>query len=123
MIGGIASHAKYNFSIVGTGYLAVAGTWGSESDSESAHNAGRRDVCRVDFNQAWVKPLMNKSEDQSHGQGQNQNQNQGPYGTLDEVPNGTVKNIIDEVGKKMFIESVAVFPVSFLDDDLIVFEF
>ena len=122
VIGGITSHAKYNFPIVGTGYLSVAGTWGS-ADAR----AGRTDVCRVDFNQAWVKPLMNNSD--YHGQGEDQNrgqsqgQRQGPYGALDEVPNGTVKNIINEVGKKMFIESVAVFPVSFLDDDLIVFDF
>ena len=106
---------------MGTGYLSVAGTWGSETYSDA--HAGRTDVCRVDSNQAWVKPLMNNSEDQGHGGDQGQGGDQEPYGTLDEVSNGTVKNIINEVGKKMFIESVAVFPVSFLDDDLIVFDF
>ena len=70
VIGGITSHAKYNFPIVGrTGYLSVAGTWGSESDSNSARTAGRRDVCRIDFNQAWVKPLMKSSEDHDMIQG------------------------------------------------------
>jgi hypothetical protein len=46
-----------------------------------------------------------------------------PYKSLDEVPDSFVKNAINSIGKAMFIDAFAVFPVSFLDDDTIVFDF
>jgi hypothetical protein len=119
--GTITSHAKYQFPIVGTGYLSVSGTYGSVNDQ----------VSRVDFNKAWIKPLAS-GFDTSTSTSRNDNDNDdetdktdktGPYPSLEEVPDGAVKDVINAVGKQAFIDSFAVFPVSFLDDDLIVFDF
>ena len=102
----IVSHAFYDFPLVGKGYLSVSGTYGSvENDVSNTYS-------RVDFNKAWIKRL---STTQTTGE--------LPYDSLDAVPDSFLKTAINEIGKRAFIESVAVFPVSFLDDDTIVFEF
>ena len=98
--GTMTSHARYNFPVIGEGYLSVSGTYGSVDNI----------VSRVDFDTAWVKPFVGKSSD-------------GPYESLEDVPASPVKDIINSIGKAMFIDAVAIFPVSFLDDDTIVFDF
>lgn len=99
--GQMTSHAKYDFPIVGEGFLSVSGSYGSVDDS----------VSRVDFDRAWVKPL-GKSDTEKV-----------PYESLEDVPDSFIKDVINKVGKLMFVDAVAVFPVSFLDDDTIVFDF
>mmetsp|Transcript_9031 Transcript_9031/g.11652 ORF Transcript_9031/g.11652 Transcript_9031/m.11652 type:complete len:309 (-) Transcript_9031:537-1463(-) len=111
----ITSHAKYEFPIIGTGYLSVSGTFGSLDDQ----------VCRVDFDKAWVKPLslgrMMAVTDKAKYQ--EKIENEKPFASLEQVPDGFVKDIVNEIGKYLFIESFALFPVSFLDENLIVFDF
>ena len=103
----IVSHAYYDFPFVGKGYLSVSGTYGSvANDSSNTYS-------RVDFDKAWVKAIPS-SESIATG---------SPYESLDAVPDSLLKTVINEIGKRAFVESVAVFPVSFLDDDTIVFEF
>lgn len=99
------SHAKFDFPFVGRGYLSVSGTYDSVDGN----------VSRVDFDKAWIK-LLSSSDD-------NDGNEVGPYSSLDEVPDSPVKDIINAVGKTFFIEQVSVFPISFLDNDMIVFEF
>jgi len=105
----IVSHAFYDFPVVGKGYLSVSGTYGSVSDDDT------NTYSRVDFDKAWIKALPPSSTSSSTAA--------APYESLEAVPDSFLKTIINEVGKRAFIESVAVFPVSFLDDDTIVFEF
>lgn len=101
--GTMTSHARYNFPVIGEGYLSVSGTYGSVDNR----------VSRVDFDTAWIKPFVGKSSDEIDG----------PYESLEDVPASPVKDIINSIGKTMFIDAVAIFPVSFLDDDTIVFDF
>ncbi|VEU37326.1 unnamed protein product [Pseudo-nitzschia multistriata] len=104
----MVSHAYYDFPVFGKGYLSVSGTYGSvEGDDSGTYS-------RVDFDKAWIKRLASEDSNDS---------NSVPYGSLSEVPDSFLKTAINEIGKRAFIESVAVFPVSFLDDDTIVFEF
>lgn len=46
-----------------------------------------------------------------------------PYKTFQEVPDSHMKRLINSIGQTFFLESVSVFPVSFLDQDMCVFEF
>jgi len=97
--GTMVSHAVCDFSwLLPTGkvILSVSGTWGSVSSN----------ICRVDFDKAWV--TLNQDE---------------PYGTFEDVPENGSKSIISALGRLFFIEQVSVFPVSFLDENLIVFDF
>ena len=98
--GTMESHARYSFPIVGEGYLSVSGTYGSVDDT----------TCRVDFDEAWVKQLHEDTSDE-------------PYASIDDVPESLAKTIIRRLGRLFFFDGVSVFPVSFLDDDLIVFDF
>ena len=68
-------------------------------------------VCRVDFDEAWVRSFGGESSDR------------GPYPDIASVPDSISKSLIRSVGRALFIESFAIFPVSYLDDELIVFEF
>jgi hypothetical protein len=68
-------------------------------------------VCRVDFDEAWYRPLSDDSF------------TVGPYATIKDVPESLSKNMIRQLGKALFIEPFAVFPVTYLDDELIVFNF
>lgn len=97
------SHAKYDFPVVGKGFLSLSGTYGSVDEN----------VCRVDFDKAWIKPFDSSIVDG----------NEEPYQSLDKVPDGPVKEVINAVGKALFIEQFSVFPISYLDDNLIVFDF
>lgn len=105
----IVSHAYYDFPVVGKGYLSVSGTYGS------VPNDATNTYSRLNFDKAWIKALPSSSLSPAAAA--------TPYDSLDAVPDSFLKTIINEIGKRAFIESVAVFPVSFLDDDTIVFEF
>ena len=95
--GTMTSHAKLDFPwLPSTVMLSVSGTYGSVSDQ----------VCRVDFDQAWV--TMNEDV---------------PYPNIESVPDSTTKSVIASVGRLLFLEQFSIFPISFLDDDLIVFDF
>mmetsp|Transcript_29522 Transcript_29522/g.65040 ORF Transcript_29522/g.65040 Transcript_29522/m.65040 type:complete len:272 (-) Transcript_29522:202-1017(-) len=100
--GTMESHAKYDFPIVGQGYLSVSGTYSSVDDT----------YCRVDFDEAWIRKIGDDNVDTSR-----------PYATIDEVPDSISKTIIRKLGRFFFFDAVSVFPVSFLDDNLIVFDF
>ena len=97
--GFITSHARYNFPLIGSGWLSVSGTFTSDDN---------RDTCRVDFDKTWVK----FGEESS-----------APYNDLESVPPSAVKRIIQSIGKLLFIPQVSVFPVSYLDNELVVFDF
>ena len=99
--GTMVSHARYDFPIINSGYLSVSGSYGSIDEN----------VSRVDFENAWVKPLIGDNIEDI------------PYDSLDAVPDSFVKDIVNSIGKVMFIDAFAIFPVSFLDDDTIVFDF
>lgn len=102
--GTMISHAKYNFPLLNLhGYLSASGTYGSVNDR----------VSRVDFDEAWMRSFDDDSSAQE----------QGPYSDMENVPDSISKTLIRNIGRSFFIESFAVFPVSFLDDDLIVFDF
>lgn len=102
--GNMVSHARYSFPVVGEGYLSVSGTYGSVNE----------DVCRVDFDKVWFKSLT--------GSDNNRNDDE-PYQALEDVPAGPIKDLINKIGNLFFIDGVSVFPVSFLDSELIVFDF
>lgn len=104
--GSITSHARYEFPIVGSGYLSVSGTYGSKDHIM---------VCRVDFDRAWITPTVGDNDDVSRPK--------EPFESLEDVPDSIWKRIINTIGKVMFIEQFAVFPISFLDEDTIVFDF
>jgi hypothetical protein len=99
----MTSHARYDFPVIGSGWLSVSGTYGSKDE-------GR--VCRVDFDKAWVTTII-----------ANDRPDADPYENLESVPPSIGKDIIQGLGKFFFIDSVSVFPVSYLDDDTIVFDF
>ncbi len=96
--GTIVSHAKCNFPFF-KGFLSVSGTYGSVNNK----------VCRVDFDEAWIKASNNESEE--------------PYPNIQSVPDSILKSLIRRLGKAAFIEAFAVFPISFLDSETIVFDF
>jgi hypothetical protein len=100
----MTSHARYNFPIIGSGWLSVSGTYGSQDEDKA---------CRVDFDTAWVRLLTNG--DNSH--------DAEPYDSLEAVPPSPWKDVIQALGKILFIDAVSVFPVSYLDEDTIVFDF
>jgi hypothetical protein len=99
--GSMTSHARYDFPIVGSGWLSVSGTYGSKDEDQ---------VCQVDFDKAWV--TLSKGDDEVQ-----------PYQELESVPSGLWKDMIQTVGKMGFVKTVSVFPVSYLDEDTIVFDF
>lgn len=69
-------------------------------------------VCRVDFDEAWMKAFDDENSFE-----------QGPFPDIASVPDSISKSVIRNVGKALFIEPFAVFPVSYLDDEIIVFDF
>lgn len=100
--GTTTSHARYKFPLFNLfGYLSVSGTYGSVNNQ----------VCRVDFNEAWIRTCDNDSFEQE------------PYPDIESVPDSIAKSLIRNIGKALFIEPFAVFPVSHLCDELIVFDF
>lgn len=106
--GTMVSHARFDLpwwpSIGGSsksGWLSVSGTYSSQDDNR---------ICRVDFDKAWIKWITSADDDK-------------PYASLESVPDSFEKSIVQTVGKAGFVDGVSVFPVSYLDDDLIVFDF
>lgn len=93
----IISHAKYTFPILGDGWLSVSGTYGTQDDDK---------VCRVNFDRAWI------------GIG-----TENKISSYDKAPDTWYKNIINSLGQLGFRKEFAVFPVSYLDEDTIVFDF
>ncbi len=102
----MTSHARYDFPVVGEGYLSVSGTYSSVDEN----------ISRVDFDKAWVKSLLVNNQEED-------DEKKKPYRSLNEVPNGPIKDLINRVGQTFFIEQFSVFPISFLDEDIIVFDF
>lgn len=97
--GTMISHAVCTFPWLwprGCVVLSVSGTFSSVSST----------VCRVDFDRAWV--TLDSKE---------------PYAAFEDVPENGSKDIISSLGQLFFLEQVSVFPVSWLDDNLIVFDF
>lgn len=90
--GTMTSHVRWTSC-----WLSVSGTYATRDNDQ---------VCRVNFDQAWVK--WNADE---------------PYPTLQDVPSSWWKSVVQTVGKWGFVEGFSVFPVAYLDDDLIVFDF
>ena len=75
------------------------------------HKKVNDQVCRVDFDEAWIRTFKDDTFDE------------GPYPNIQSVPDSISKAIIRNVGRALFIEPFAVFPVSYLDDELIMFNF
>lgn len=107
--GKMTSHARYNFPIIGSGWLSVSGTYSSEDEEN---------VCRVDFDKAWVKLIDRKNNDDDDDSDDVQ-----PFESLEAVPPSPWKDGIQALGKLFFIDAVSKFPVSYLDKDTIVFDF
>ena len=99
--GTMTSHARYNFPLIGSGWLSVSGTYGSQDEDR---------VCRVDFDKAWIR--LSKEDPGTE-----------PYNSLEAVPPSIWKDCTQALGKFFFIEAVSAFPVAYLDDDTIVFDF
>ena len=106
-IGTIVSHARVQLPLIGAWWLSVSGTFGyDQRDDDDVV------VCRVDFNEAWVRRIDNDDEPCY-------------YPNVDAVPDDSLyfKEMIRQVGRALFIDQFAVFPVSYLDGDLVVFDF
>jgi hypothetical protein len=106
--GQMTSHARYSFPWLGSGWLSVSGTYGSEDEDR---------VCRVDFDKAWVT-LCSGPDLDNNSSGDN-----NPRESLEQVPDSLSKRIIQTLGQLGFVKTVSVFPVSYLDNDTIVFDF
>ena len=70
------------------------------------------EVCRVDFDEAWMRTF---DEEESFGE--------GPFPNIESVPDSITKTLIRNIGRALFIEPFAVFPVAYLDSEMIVFDF
>jgi len=124
----MVSHAYYhNFPFgIGSGYLSVSGTYGSivHNNNPTTNNNKNKDAdtavtsptyySKVNFDKAWIKRLPAAAAGDAAPQ---------PYATLDDVPESFVKTLINGIGQRAFIDDVAIFPVSFLDTDTVVFDF
>ena len=106
--GTMVSHARFDVQLPllprKVGWLSVSGTYGTQDNDR---------VCRVDFDKTWIKwndDIYNENDDK-------------PYPSLEAVPANLEKSIVQTIGKWLFIDSFSVFPVSYLDNDLIVFDF
>jgi hypothetical protein len=100
--GTMFSHVHFNIPVIDkTGWLSVSGTYSSQDENR---------VSRVDFDKTWIKWNDDSSDDK-------------PYPTLDAVPASLEKTIVQAVGSLLFVDGVSVFPVSYLDEDTIVFDF
>jgi len=115
--GTMESHARLEFPWMGLAgvecvYLSVSGTYGSVDDT----------VCRVDFDKAWIKTISARTT-QPDTTSTSTTNDDGPYPFLDDVPDSLSKNVITTLGNLFFVDSVSVFPVSYWDTDLVVFDF
>jgi hypothetical protein len=100
--GTMTSHARYTLPLLGSGWLSVSGSYGSEDNNR---------ICRVDFYRSWVTPDHNDNGDTD------------PVDSFEQVPDSISKVVIQGVGQLGFAKSVSVFPVSYLDSDAAVFDF
>lgn len=82
--------------------LSASGTYSSVSDT----------VCRIEWEEAWVRVGPNDDDDK-----------QIYFPTIEDVPDSIQKEVIRRVGRLLFIRPFSVFPVSFLNNEWIVFEF
>lgn len=94
----IVSHATFSDPLPRPLHLSVSGTYDSVSDT----------VCLVEWTEAWIK---SDADDDV------------PYATIDDVPDSWVKEVITRVGRLLFIRPFSIFPVSYLANDLTVFDF
>merc|ERR1712238_80628 len=113
---------------VGKGYLSVSGTYRSVVSSSSQNNKNKNEYySKVNFDQAWMKPIHNDNvlagTQQQQQNGIDTSSRSHPYETYEEVPSSWSKTLINAVGKRFFVDEVAIFPVQFLDADTIVFDF
>lgn len=69
-------------------------------------------MCRVDFDEAWIKEVATEGDVKDE-----------PYQLISDVPDSFFKSAISSIGRLFFIKEFSVFPVSFLDNDFIVFDF
>jgi hypothetical protein len=103
--GTMFSHVHFKIPLIDkTGWLSVSGTYSSQDENR---------VSRVDFDKVWIKWNDDQSSDNDDK----------PYLTLDAVPASLEKTIVQAVGSSLFVDGVSVFPVSYLDEDTIVFDF
>jgi hypothetical protein len=102
--GTMFSHVSFHIPLIDkTGWLSVSGTYSSQDENQ---------ISRVDFDKTWIKWNNDQSKHDDK-----------PYPTLDEVPESLEKTIVQAVGRSLFVDGVSVFPVSYLDEDTIVFDF
>lgn len=104
--GTLQSHARFSnfWWIPGspkTLYLSVSGTFGSVSEK----------ICKVEWDRAWVRVVDDA------------NQNNEPYANFEDVPDSIMKETISRIGNSFFIKAVSTFPISFLSNKMIVFDF
>ena len=98
----IESHAKFaGFPLLPNKvHLSVSGTYDTVNDC----------VCRVEWSDAWIRVVDESEQDESYPQ-------------ISSVPDSAWKTVITRIGRLLFIRPFSVFPVSFLDHDLTVFDF
>ncbi len=98
--GTMTSHVRWTWNENYSCWLSVSGTYASRDGDR---------VSRVNFDQVWIK--------------WNDRPGDGPYPTLQDVSASWWTTVIQTVGQWGFVESFSVFPVAYLDKDLIVFDF
>merc|ERR1711865_269512 len=83
----IVSHAYYDFPFVGKGYLSVSGTYGSVLSSSSKNDINTKEYfSKVNFDQAWMKPVHNILVGKQQQQQQQEGSTTTPYETYEDVP-------------------------------------
>jgi len=116
----IVSHARVQLPLVGAWWLSASGTYGSVVDDE---DDGDRVVARVTFDEAWVRRIGEEEDDNGNTASSSSSSSCSYYASIDHVPDSFEKELIRRVGRTFFIEPFAIFPVSYLDENLVVFEF
>ncbi|KAJ1457029.1 hypothetical protein M885DRAFT_516075 [Pelagophyceae sp. CCMP2097] len=91
--GAITAHVQYDSKLVGTGWLSTRGTYGSKGD----------DVSFISWDEAWWNP--------------------GADSPTASASEGFLSPVVSFLGNLGFVDEFARFPVSFLDEDLVVFTF
>jgi len=112
----IVSHARVKLPFLGSWWFSVSGTYGSVDQDR---------VCRVNFDEAWVRRIdvVDDENDTTGSSSPDNDDDSCYYPNIDAVPESPAKEWIRRTGRTLFVEAVAVFPVSYLDHDLVVFDF